>query len=106
MIGGDIKAGMYGNYAKRKYVEVPSAPPTTLYTTTSTKHAAFLGEANLMVNTALSHGMYIRGGYTGVYMSSLALAADVLSGTGPNGGVPITGSLLAHGFYGGLEWQY
>ncbi len=106
MIGGDIKTGIYGNYAKRKFTDVPSAGPTTLYPTTSTKHAAFLGEANLMVNTALSHGMYIRGGYTGVYMSSLALAADVLSGTGPNGGVPITGSLLAHGFYGGLEWQY
>ncbi len=106
MIGGDIKGGIYGNYAKRKFTDVPSTGPTTLYPTTSTKHAAFLGEANLMVNTALSHGMYIRGGYTGVYMSSLALAADVLSGTGPNGGVPITGSLLAHGFYGGLEWQY
>ena len=107
MIGGDIKAGMYGNYAQRKYREIPSIgglPDAN--ERSSIKHGAFLGEANLMVNTALPHGWYIRGGYTCLYLSSVALVADALLPPGPAGLVPTTGSLLVHGFYGGLEWQY
>jgi hypothetical protein len=72
----------------------------------SIKHGAFVGEANLMVNTALPHGWYIRGGYTCLYLSSVALVADALLPPGPAGLVPTAGSLLVHGFYGGLEWQY
>jgi len=107
MIGGDIKAGMYGNYAQRKYREIPTIH-TGLdpFARSSIKHGAFVGEANLMVNTALPHGWYIRGGYTCLYLSSVALVADALLPPGPAGLVPTTGSLLVHGFYGGLEWQY
>jgi len=114
MIGGDIKGGIYGNSAERTYRDIEIAGTGTAPTETSSSrsHAAFLGEANLMVNAALSHGVYIRGGYTCLYMSNLALVGDDLNRPAPGTLGPslpigsLGGFLLAHGFYGGLEWQY
>jgi hypothetical protein len=101
MIGGDLKAGIYGNYGRYEYSG--SALPTP--STQAGNNGAFLGEVNLMVNTALPWGWYIRGGYAGLFMTNVSMVANVLGQTSGLS-VPLTSTLIAHGFYGGLEWQY
>lgn len=101
MIGGDLKAGIYGNYGRYEY----SGPTPSTPSSQRGNNGAFLGEANLMVNAALPWGWYIRGGYTGLFMTNVSMVSNVLGRTSGLS-VPLTSTLIAHGFYGGLEWQY
>ena len=57
-----------------------------------------------MVNTHLGHNWYIRGGYTGLFLTNVTSAVDAVQVD--NQDVGAHRSLIASGFYGGLEWQY
>ena len=108
MIGGDLKGGIYGNSARNKSTLTgtsidgisPGPFSTSYYRTMNT--AAFFGEANVMVNAHLGHNWYIRGGYTGIFLTDVTTGVSAVSQTN----VTARDSLVASGFYGGLEWQY
>ncbi len=109
MIGGDMKGGIYGNSARNKSTltgtSVSGLNPGTTFSTSyyrTVNRAAFFGEANVMVNAHLGHNWYIRGGYTGIFLTDVTTALSALDQ--PN--VTTQDSLVASGFYGGLEWQY
>ena len=118
MVGGDLKGGIYGNSATRKTIGYDRRPlgggsgggnlQLGELTGSST---SFFGEANVMVNAHLGHGWYIRGGYTGLFLTDIVLGSNSLLVPGGEGTVApeplrLTQDLIAHGFYGGLEWQY
>jgi hypothetical protein len=103
MIGGDLKAGIYGNRVNNSVLLNDVLRPDL---SSQGQHAAFLGEANLMVNSALGHGWYIRGGYTGLFMTNLTLMSNLINLDLKPDTKSFGGQLIAHGFYGGLEWQY
>ena len=108
MIGGDLKGGIYGNSARNKSTLTgrtidgisPGPFSTSYYRTMNT--AAFFGEANVMVNAHLGHNWYIRGGYTGIFLTDVTTGVSAVS----QANVTARDSLVASGFYGGLEWQY
>ena len=107
MVGGDLKAGVYGNNAKRKTTAVERGAGTRSFDDEIVNQTtSFLGEANVMVNAALGHGLYIRGGYTGLVLQGVSLGSDALLVDPLTGRLPVAGRMFAHGFYGGLEWQY
>jgi hypothetical protein len=107
MVGGDLKAGVYGNNAKRETTAVDrSGGSTTVNAEISNQTTSFLGEANVMVNAHLGHNWYIRGGYTGLVLQGVSLGSDALLVDPTTGTLPVAGRMFAHGFYGGLEWQY
>ena len=108
MVGGDLKAGVYGNNAKRETMAVNRGvgPGPTFGGEIVNQTTSFLGEANVMVNAALGHGLYIRGGYTGLVLQGVSLGSDALLVDPLTGRLPVAGRMFAHGFYGGLEWQY
>jgi hypothetical protein len=107
MVGGDLKAGVYGNNAKRETIAVERGDGTKSFDNEIVNQTtSFLGEANVMVNAHLGHNWYIRGGYTGLVLQGVSLGSDALLVDPITGTLPIGGRMIAHGFYGGLEWQY
>ena len=104
MIGGNLKAGVYGNHAVTESVLTDTDLGVSAHYKDSNNSAAFFGDANLMVNAHLGGNWYIRGGYTGLFLSNVssivtAVQQDLNS-------VSTSNTLVANGFYGGLEWKY
>ena len=104
MIGGNLKAGVYGNHAVTESVLTDTGLGGEAQYKDSNNVAAFFGDANLMVNAHLGGNWYIRGGYTGLFLSNVssivtAVQQDLNSVSAGN-------TLVANGFYGGLEWKY
>ena len=102
-----MKGGIYGNSADRKTLASNRSGTggDERGVKVEGKNTSFFGEANVMVNAAMGHGWYIRGGYTGLFLTGVATGSDAL--LVPAGGhLPTTRDMIAHGFYGGLEWQY
>ena len=109
MIGGNLKGGIYGNLAQTHSAihNVTGPGGSNLgnaeYNSSSTT-AAFFGEANVMVNAHLGHNWYIRGGYTGLFLTNVSSAVSAVQEDFQT--VSTKNSLIANGFYGGLEWKY
>lgn len=110
IVGGDLKAGVFGNAASSatRFGDTVSGT-TTVEPKVRQTQLAFVAEANLSVQTQLYRGWYFRGGYTGMYINGLALGPDafrasVISGIGA--AFPTTGSVFAHGAFGGFGLMY
>ena len=109
MIGGNLKGGIYGNLAQNSSTITNVTNPTGInggnaeYHDSSTT-GAFFGEANVMVNAHLGHNWYIRGGYTGLFLTNVSSAVSAVQEDYQT--VSTNNSLIASGFYGGLEWKY
>ena len=108
MIGGNLKGGIYGNLAQNSStihnVLVSGTNRGNAEYHDSTTTGAFFGEANVMVNAHLGHNWYIRGGYTGLFLTNVSSAVSAVQED--FGTVSTNNSLIANGFYGGLEWKY
>ena len=111
MIGGNLKGGIYGNLAQTssQIDNVTDPGPGGINRGNaryedSTTTGAFFGEANVMVNAHLGHNWYIRGGYTGLFLTNVSSAVSAVQEDFQT--VSTNNSLIANGFYGGLEWKY
>ena len=108
MIGGNLKGGIYGNLAQNESIisnvtDGGGNRGNAEYHDSSTT-GAFFGEANVMVNAHLGHNWYIRGGYTGLFLTNVSSAVSAVQEDFQT--VSTNNSLIASGFYGGLEWKY
>lgn len=111
MIGGNLKGGIYGNHAVNRSKlngiaqggVVPSTGAEASYRQ-SKNFAAFFGEANVMVNAHIGGNWYVRGGYTGLFLANVSSAVTAVQQD--LNSVSAGNTLIANGFYGGLEWKY
>ena len=109
MLGGNLKGGIYGNHAVNES-EIVAIPQSGFPTGASQSYkysknsAAFFGEANLMVNAHLGANWYIRGGYTGIFLTGVSSGVAAVQSDFQT--VSTNNNLIANGFYGGLEWKY
>ncbi|MCH2119498.1 MAG: hypothetical protein MK161_17585, partial [Pirellulales bacterium] len=109
MVGGNLKGGIYGNHAVNESelvsIEQPNVPAGTMEVYEySTNGSAFFGEANLMVNAHLGSNWYVRGGYTGIFLTGVSSGVTAVQSDFET--VSTNNNLIASGFYGGLEWKY
>ena len=104
MIGGNLKAGVYGNHAVTESVLTQAGIGETAHYKDSNNVAAFFGDANLMVNAHLGSNWYIRGGYTGLFLANVSSVVTAVQQDLNT--VSVGNTLVANGFYGGLEWKY
>ncbi|MEC7695623.1 MAG: hypothetical protein VYA11_00845 [Planctomycetota bacterium] len=109
MVGGNLKGGIYGNHAvnESELVALPDPVVPTGATVNykySTNGSAFFGEANLMVNAHLGGNWYVRGGYTGIFLTGVSSGVTAVQSDFQT--VSTNNNLIASGFYGGLEWKY
>ena len=113
-VDGLFKAGIYGND-----VDVSSLADDGLNDlplgrgSNSTSSAAFLAEWGLTASYKVSNCLSLRGGYQGIVLDGVALAADQVPNSGdlvPIGlNVPVSVSrstLVFHGLTAGIELAY
>jgi len=122
-LGGDIKAGIYGNQANTRTTillqeEDPANPGTLISQTIEERsqkaEAAFVGEANLYALIFLTDRWTLRAGYDMFYLNGVALAVDnfnsdstFLTGGGPRAPfINNTGDAFYHGVTGGFEFTW
>ena len=109
MVGGNLKGGIYGNLAENssELSGIRGPGGTSLgsaeynYTRAT---ASFFGEANVMVNAHVGKNCYIRGGYTGFFLTNVTDSVTAVQQDFQT--VSAKSNLVASGFYGGLEWKY
>lgn len=116
-VGGEIKAGIYGNAAD----QVSSLTSTTGGVTTAATEAlgndqaAFLGEAGVNVLYRVNQNITLKGGYQCLYVSSVALAAEnanfapastagIVGARTPT--INVGGHVFYHGATGGVEFAW
>lgn len=116
-LGGDLKAGVYGNYAKQN-TSILASTTAPVFTANAQESdtgtgAAFVGEANILAIYRLSPNWTLRGGYSLLYINGAALAPENFNSTPPFSGfnrriseVNNNGAVLYHGLVAGIEWMW
>lgn len=116
-VGGEMKAGIYGNAAD----QVSTLSTTTGGITTTANEAlgndaaAFVGEAGVNVLYRISQNVTLKGGYQCLYVSSVALAAEnanfapastagIVGVRNPT--INTGGHVFYHGATGGVEFAW
>jgi hypothetical protein len=116
-VGGDLKAGVYGNYAKYNTsvfasTTPPAAPPAPVLEEAKNNDIAVVAEANAMVVYRVGPNLTLRGGYSFLYLENVALAMDNFNPTNPfvapRAVRPVVnnGNVFYHGGFAGLEWMW
>lgn len=86
-VGGDIKAGIYGNHARQSTVIQATSAGTPIYDGlegVKANDAALVGESNLMLIYKISHSWTFRAGYSFLYANGVALATENFNPNAPN----------------------
>jgi hypothetical protein len=114
-IGGEVKAGIYGNRAtQRTQIDAVSFGIPVFERVTDTA-ASFLGDAKLTVLWRLSQNWTIRGGYMFLYASEVALAAENFNAAPPFVNDPLrpripslqnNSDVFYHGAHFGAEYMW
>ena len=116
-LGGELKVGVYGNYAQQgtQIVATTTEPLNTaiIQEKDTSTDAAFASEANLMLIYRLSPNWTFRTGYSLIYINGVALAAENFNaeppwteGTSRVVTVNDNGAVFYHGFNAGFEWMW
>jgi len=115
-LGGELKAGIYGNYAQQgTHVLATTTDPNfagELFEQDTAGSGAFVGQGNIMLVYRTSPNWTLRGGYTFLYADGVALAVENFNSTYPfstvrgEPRVNHNGSVFYHGFTAGLEWMW
>jgi hypothetical protein len=116
LVGGELKAGIYGNAADQSSTRSNLIAGIADSTSESIGRddASFVGEAGVNVLYRISQNITLKGGYHCLYVSSVALAAENANfNVGVGGPVsPRTalinngGSAFYHGGMGGVEFAW
>jgi hypothetical protein len=115
-LGGELKAGIYGNYAQygNDILATTTSPAQAnrLREADTTTDATFVTEASLALLYRISPNWTLRGGYHFLYLDGIALAPENFNSTYPfdvartPASVNDNGNLFYHGFSMGAEWMW
>jgi hypothetical protein len=116
-VGGDVKAGVYGNYGKQNTrifasLTPPAVSPPAVFEESSNNDVAMVGEANVSFIWRLNPNWTLRAGYTFLYLEGVALATDNFNPANPfntNRAVrelDDNSDLNFHGGFVGVEWMW
>jgi hypothetical protein len=114
--GGELKAGVYGNYGNQTTVIDVTEPDNTYREDVQMNDIAVISDANLMAIWRVNPNWTIRVGYSLLYIDGVGLAPEQFNSTPPNlvfpgpltrnPGKNDNGSAFYHGGFAGLEWQW
>jgi len=113
--GGEIRAGVFGNYANQMTSIVVTEPGATFLENVPTNDIALVADANLMVIWRVNPNWTIRAGYFLLYVDGVALAPEQFNANAPPNLVAPSlrtptandnGTALYHGGFAGIEWMW
>jgi hypothetical protein len=115
--GGEIKAGIYGNAADQvsTLTSTVGGVTTTANEAAGADTAAFVGEAGVNLLYRINQNITLKGGYTCLYVSSVALAVENANFTPASGASVVgprtavindSGDIFYHGAVGGVEFAW
>lgn len=114
-LGGEAKAGVYGNHSHQNTVINATSIPGGFRETMGSDDVAFIGELNAMAIYRINYHWTFRAGYDVLFMDGLALAIENFNSGQPFVTNPVlapsrvpsfndNGQLLLHGWNVGLEY--
>ncbi len=112
MLGGDVKAGIYGNQVSNTArTFATTLPPEGLFEEGSETVAAFAAELNLYLTYRIVHEIYLRAGVNALYVSNVGLGSANFNTNSPfvpnrQTFVDTGGAVLLPGGHFGLEAQF
>jgi hypothetical protein len=114
--GGEMKAGIYGNYAQQSthIIATTTVPAQTneAYENDTTGALSFVGQGSVTLVYKTSPNWALRGGYTFLFLDGVALAPENFIATAPFStarpapSVNDNGNVFLHGFTAGVEWMW
>lgn len=115
-VGGELKAGVFGNYGNQTTVIDVTEPVNSYSEQANLNDIAVITDANLMAIWRVNPNWTIRAGYFLMYVDGVGLAPEQFNSTPPNLVFPgpftrnatanDNGSIFYHGGFAGLEWQW
>jgi hypothetical protein len=116
-LGGEAKAGVYGNHSRQNTEIRASSIPDGFRETLKSDDVAFIGELNAMAIYRINYHWTLRAGYDVLFMDGLALAIENFNPGQPFVNNPVlapsrvpayndNGQLLLHGWNIGLEYLW
>ncbi|OHB75715.1 MAG: hypothetical protein A2W31_09895 [Planctomycetes bacterium RBG_16_64_10] len=114
MLGGDLKAGIYGNHARQKTTVDATDLVPDLFESASDDEAALVAEGSVMVLYQFRPWLSLRGGYELLYLDGVALAPENFNAVAPfpplnasrSVQINVNGDAFYHGLTAGLEWLW
>jgi len=109
LVGGDLKAGIYGNHARQNTtISATNLNPAVREKVTD-NDVSLVAEAGASVVYQITPWLSLKGGYELLYLDGVALAPENFNANAPFGGPRSTfvndnGNVFYHGFTAGLEW--
>ena len=116
-IGGEVKAGVYGNHSHQNTTILASSIPDGFTETLRSDDVAFIGELSMMAIYRVNYHWTLRAGYDFLFIDGLALAIENFNSGQPFVDNPVlapsrvpsyndNGSLFYHGWNIGLEYLW
>lgn len=111
-VGGELKAGLYGNYTHQNTSIFATSIPNGLFERTSQNGAAFVSELNLGFTYRVNYHWTVRASYDFLYLDGVALAIENFNSGPPfvAGQRPLffnnNGDVFLHGATLGLEYVW
>ena len=120
-LGGEFKAGIYGNHARQNTHLLAGSQGNTIFDSLEglkSNEAALVSEANLMTTYRINHKWTIKAGYTFLFVDGVALAIENFNPSPPTfSGAPgfnfnrqpfinTGGNVFYHGATLGLEYMW
>lgn len=111
LMGGNLKAGIYGNDARQRSTVVATNLNPDLLESDRSGDAAFVAEGGLTFIYQVHPWLSLRGGYEMLYVNGVALAPENFNTQAPFVGtrsvaVNNEGDVFYHGLTAGLEWLW
>jgi len=113
--GGEIKAGVFGNYGNQTTVINVTEPSATFNENVDMNDIAVVADANVMVIWRFNPNWTFRAGFFLLYIDGIALAAEQFNESAPPNLVSPSlripaandnGTAFYHGGFAGLEWMW
>lgn len=114
-VGGELKAGVFGNYANAKSEIVATQPDAVFREDNDINDVAFVGDASLSAIWRVNPNWTIRFGYNFLYIDGVALAPEQYNDSAPPNVIsPFLravrtsddGFVFYHGANVGFEWMW
>ncbi len=114
-VGGEIKAGVFGNYGNQTTVIDVTEPSATFNENVDMNDIAAVADANLMVIWRVNPNWTVRAGYFGLYLEGIALAPEQFNSSAPpnlvfsslrTSAANDNGTAFYHGGFAGIEWMW
>lgn len=116
-VGGEAKAGVYGNHAGQTTTIFATSLATPFQETAKTNDVAFVGDVSLLATYRINYNWNVKLGYHFLYVEGVALASETFNPTPPTIFFPPPGAnrtaqigddsdVFYHGFMAGLEFMW